>query len=73
MVREYQIQFENITNHIKGINEAFIRSYFISRLKKEIQVKIKIFNPSNIIIAIMLTKLVEDKFNAKCKHAKKPF
>lgn len=64
MVREYQNEFEKLSNCIGGLDEAFFCIYFISGLKEEIQIEFKIFNPRNIIVVIGLTKLVEDKFNA---------
>lgn len=72
MVREYQIEFEKLANHIEGLDEAFFHIYFISGLKEEIQVEVKIFNPRNMITTIGLAKLAKDKFNAQHKHTKQP-
>lgn len=61
-----------MANHIKRLDDAFYQSYFINGLKEEIQLEIKMFNLNNMIVAIGLAKLVEDKFNAQHKHTKSP-
>lgn len=70
MVREYQTQFEKLASHTKGLDEEFFHSYFIGGLKEENQVQVKIFNSSNMVVAIGLAKLEEDKFNEQHKQNK---
>jgi len=67
IVREYQKKFEKLANHIEELDDSFYRSYFISGLKEEIQVEVKMFNSNNMIAKIGLAKLVEDKFNIESK------
>jgi len=69
-MREYQTYFEKLANHIEGLDEVFSHSCFISRIKEEIQVEVKMFNPNNMIAMIGLAKLAEDKLSEKCKNTK---
>jgi len=70
IVREYQTKFEKLANCIEGIDDAFYRSYFISGLKANIQVEVKMFKLEIIMAAVGLAKFVEDKASAQCQHTK---
>lgn len=70
IVREYQIEFEKLANHTKGLKDAFFCSCLINGLKEEIQTEVKMFNPNNITTIIALANLVEDKFNTQRKNTK---
>jgi len=61
-----------LANHIEGLDDAFYQSCFISGLKEEVQVEVKMLYPNNMIAKIGLSKLVEDRFNAQRKHTKHP-
>ena len=64
IVKEYQNQFEKLANHIEGLDDAFFTSCFISGLKEEIRLEVKMFNPKTMMDAIALAKLAKDKANA---------
>ena len=64
-VREYQIEFEKLTNHTEGFPNAFYLSYFISGLKDAIRSEVKMFCPRTMMEALGLAKLAEDKIRAQ--------
>jgi len=64
-MKEYQTQLEKLVNITKGLDDSFFKSCFISNLKDDIQVEVKMFNPKEMIDVIALDNLVEDKFNAQ--------
>ena len=68
-VREYQTKFEKITNHTKGLPNAFYLSCFISGLKDAICSEVKMFFPNTTMEALWLAKLAEDKIWAQ-QHSK---
>ena len=62
---EYQIEFEKLTNHTKGLPNAFYLICFISGLKDAICSEVKMFCPNTTMEALVLDKLVEDKIQAQ--------
>lgn len=70
IVREYQTEFEKLANCIEWLDDALFCSYFISRIKEEIQVQVKLLNLNNMIAVIRLAKLAKDKFSAQRKNTK---
>ncbi|KAF5471969.1 hypothetical protein F2P56_008726 [Juglans regia] len=57
----YTSQFEALTNRLKGLSERHKLSCFISGLKDEIRIPIKMFNPPNLGSAFGLAKLQEER------------
>ena len=51
-VREYEIEFERLSNHTEGLSDAFYRSCFISGLKDGIRYEVKMFCPSIMMESI---------------------
>ena len=64
IIKEYHNKFEKLANHNEGLDDAFFTSCFISGLKEEIRLEVKMFNPKTMMDAIALAKLTEDKANA---------
>ncbi|XP_042988692.1 uncharacterized protein LOC122316222 [Carya illinoinensis] len=56
----YTSQFEALANRLKGLSERHKMSCFISGLKDEIRIPVKMFNPLNLGAAFGLAKLQEE-------------
>lgn len=60
------LHHEEISTHqTNGLTESFLISYFVCRLKNEIQMDIHMFYPRMIVTAIGLTHLQEKKLWAR--------
>ncbi|XP_042964611.1 uncharacterized protein LOC122298826 [Carya illinoinensis] len=56
----YTSQFEALTNRLRGLSERHKMSCFISGLKDDIRIPVKMFNPLNLGAAFGLAKLQEE-------------
>lgn len=56
----YTSQFEILTNRVTGLSERQMLSCFISGLKDEIRIPVKMFNPRSLGAAFGLAKLQEE-------------
>ncbi|KAH9292049.1 hypothetical protein KI387_042764, partial [Taxus chinensis] len=65
---DYQIEFEKLANHTEGLSDDFFKSCFVSGLKEPIRSKVKMFQPQNMMDALGLAKLAEDKLSSQ-QHA----
>ncbi|KAK9186598.1 hypothetical protein WN944_017986 [Citrus x changshan-huyou] len=63
-VEAYQSTFENICNRVTNLHPDAILDCFISGLKPTIQNELAIHKPSNLLDAIALAKLIEDKLQS---------
>lgn len=59
-VEEYTSRFEVLANHLGGLDEAYKLSCYLSGLKNEIRLSIKMLNPNNIQRAFALANLEEE-------------
>ncbi|KAF5468849.1 hypothetical protein F2P56_012962 [Juglans regia] len=60
LVSLYTSQFETLSNRLIGLSEKHRMSCFISGLKDEIRIPVKMFNPLNLGAAFSLAKLQEE-------------
>lgn len=56
-VEEYKSQFEALANRVRGLNESHKLSFFLSGLKDEIRLMVRMLSPSNIHIAYGLARM----------------
>lgn len=56
----YKAQFEALSNRLKELSEKHKLSYFISGLKDEIQLPVRMINPINLNAAFGLAKIFEE-------------
>ena len=64
-MREYETEFEKLSNHIEGFSDAFYRSCFISGLKDTLRSEVNMFCPNTMMEILGLAKLAEDKIRAQ--------
>jgi hypothetical protein len=60
LVTDYTSQFEALSNRIRGISEKNRLSCFLSGLKDEIRVPVRMLNPASLVAAFGLAKLQEE-------------
>lgn len=70
-VQEHQEQFKSLANRTKGLNEAFMVSYFIAGLMDEILLGVQMFKPMSLAAATSLARLQEEK-NLAAKRFPRP-
>jgi hypothetical protein len=58
--KEYKEKFEALSNRVRGIDDHNKFRYFLSRLKDEIQLPVRMFNPQSLLVAYGLAKLQEE-------------
>lgn len=58
-ITNYKIEFEILSNQIRGISEKNKRSYFLSVLRDEIRLPVRMLNPANMNLVFGLTKIQE--------------
>lgn len=61
MVEECQTKFEILSNKIKGFTEKFRINTFISSLRDDLKIMVRMLKPNTISIAFRLAKLQEDE------------
>ena len=63
----YKGQFEALSNRIKGLSDSNKLSCFLSGLKDEVRLLVKMFNPKNLNEAFGLAKIQEEYLNSNHK------
>ena len=63
----YKGQFETLSNRIKGLSYSNKLSCFLSGLKDEVRLLVKMFNPKNLNEAFGLAKIQEEYLNSNHK------
>lgn len=56
-VEEYRSKFEALFNWLQGLSESYKLSYFLSGLKNDIQLPVRMFNPNNLLSTYSLVKI----------------
>lgn len=69
-VEDYKAKFETLSNRLKGLSNQYKLSYFLSGLRDEICLPVRIFAPSNITTAYSLSKLSEENLSLTKKVSK---
>lgn len=59
-VTDYTTQFEALSNRLRGISKKNRLSCFLSGLKDDICLAMRMLNPSTLVVAFGLTKLPEE-------------
>jgi len=59
-VEEYKENFEAISNRLRGISDHNKLSCFLSGLKDEIRLPVRMFSPLNLLVAYGLAKVQEE-------------
>lgn len=72
-IRDYQTQFEMLYNRVSGIPHTFLLSCFILGLKPHIRSEVQALQPINLMQAINLAKLQEEKFLEMYKYQRSSF
>ncbi|GKG00396.1 transposon ty3-G gag-pol polyprotein, partial [Tanacetum coccineum] len=60
-VAAYQESFERLSNQVDGLPESFLVGCFIGGLKEEIRLEVKLKNPRQLVDAIGVARVVEEK------------
>ena len=69
-VTVYKGQFESLSNQITGLSEKNKLSCFLSGLKDEVRLPIRMFNPVNLNAAFGLAKIQEEYLLTRKKSLK---
>ncbi|TXG67782.1 hypothetical protein EZV62_009057 [Acer yangbiense] len=59
-VKDYQVQFERLSNRTRGLPESFLISCFLSGLREELKANVQILKPITLAHAFELAKLQEE-------------
>ncbi|XP_040996196.1 uncharacterized protein LOC121242393 [Juglans microcarpa x Juglans regia] len=59
-VKEYKTQFETLSNRFRGLSDHYKLSCFLSGLKDEFWLTVRMFHPHNLITAYSLAKIQEE-------------
>ena len=59
----YKGQFEALSNRIRGLTDGHKLSCFLSGLKDEVRLPVKMLNPKNLSEAFGLAKIQEEYLN----------
>lgn len=60
IVEEYKCQFEALANRLKGLDESYKLSCFLSGLKDEVRVMVRMLNLNSIHLAYGLARMQEE-------------
>ena len=63
----YKGQFEALSNRITGLSDSHKLSYFLSGLKDEVRLPLKMLHPKNLNEAFGLAKILEEYLNNSCR------
>lgn len=63
-IEDYKMQFEILSNQLKGLAERYKLSFFLSGLWEEIRFMVCVLNPSNLNLAFSMTKMLEENVYA---------
>ncbi|XP_041016309.1 uncharacterized protein LOC121258846 [Juglans microcarpa x Juglans regia] len=69
-VEEYKADFEALSHRLHGLSENYKLSCFLSGLRDDISLTVKMFTPNNLLTAYGLAKLQEEKTSI---HKKTPY
>lgn len=72
-VVEYKAIFESLSNRLRGLSDEYKLSCFLSGLREDIRLTIRMFNPTNILLAYSLAKLQEEDLIKTKKTCQKHF
>lgn len=72
IVSNYKTQFENLSNRIKGLSEPHRLSCFLSGLRDEIRLTVRMLNPSSLHQAFGLAKIQEEYWFSSRRGVFKP-
>lgn len=67
-VATFKASFEALSNRVRGLTEHHKLTFFLSGLKDEIRLPLRMFNPHNLTAAFGLARIQEENLNS----AKKP-
>ncbi|KAF5481388.1 hypothetical protein F2P56_002043 [Juglans regia] len=62
-VEEYKDKFESLSNRLRGLSEPYMLSCFLSGLRDDIRLSVRMFNPPNLTVAYSLAKIQGEKVN----------
>lgn len=71
-VEEYKTQLENLPNRLMGLLDHYKLNYFLSELKDEIRLLVRMFHPHNLLTSYSLAKIHEDNLAIIKKPTKWP-
>ncbi|KAF5466832.1 hypothetical protein F2P56_016722, partial [Juglans regia] len=60
-VDDYKTEFEALSNRLRGLSEIYKLSCFLSGLKDDIRLSVKMFKPTDLLAAYGLAKMQEEK------------
>ena len=69
----YKGQFEALSNRIKGLTDSHKLSYFLSGLKDEVQLPVKMLHPKNLNEAFGLAKIQKVYLNSSHRSQRPSF
>jgi hypothetical protein len=67
----YKVQFESLSNRIRNLSGMHKLSYFMSGLKDEVRLAVKMQGPRSLGEAYALAKIQEEYLNS-CKRSQRP-
>ncbi|KAF5447657.1 hypothetical protein F2P56_033191, partial [Juglans regia] len=67
-VEEYKASFKGLSNRLRGLSEGYKLSCFLSGLKDEIRLQVRMFNPKDLLSAYSLAKLQEESVSVYKKQ-----
>ncbi|KAF5443243.1 hypothetical protein F2P56_035816, partial [Juglans regia] len=71
-VAVYKAQFESLSNRLKGLSDNHKLSCFLSGLKDEIRLPLRLLKPANLNIAFSLAK-IQEEFWVSTRRSSKPW
>ncbi|KAF5470266.1 hypothetical protein F2P56_010790, partial [Juglans regia] len=69
-VEEYKSKFEALSNRLGGLSESYKLSCFLSGLRDDIRLSVKMFKPEKLLTAYGLARIQEELFGAIRKNSK---
>jgi hypothetical protein len=69
-VKDYQTQFEILSNRIQGMSEEFKVSTFLSGLKEEVRIMVTMMKPTALTTTFGLAKLQEEEVKLRSRGQK---
>lgn len=71
-VEAHKVEFENLSNRLHKLSDSHKLSYFLSVLKDEIRLAIRIFSPPDLLTAFSLAKFQEELIKVGKRTFKNP-
>ncbi|KAF5471083.1 hypothetical protein F2P56_011555 [Juglans regia] len=69
-VASYMAQFETLSNRLRGLSDLHKLSCFLSGLKDELRIPVRMLNPVNLNVAYGLAKMQEEYHSSTRKYSK---